>query len=1675
MDDSTSDPRIGCLVMIKFLRRLSNVQSNNTQRTSGRSEVRPRRQGPARDALGSRRSDSAWAPRGPTIAALILVIGVIAALVPSTPSPNGRNVLIGPGNLHLHIQKTSDDLGSFTPYTPGELWGGTNPVEQCLPCELRSASGQPAGQSIQPGQQVNPATGDFTFDQNLFSVPAAGSSLGVSAVYDAEQAQWQLDCIVSRTCHGATTWPDFGWGWKSDAFPYETTWTDGSGTTWIQVSEPNGSQATFQGIGGGTMCPQGGLSSPSNYTLIFSVQNFCAAYRVKAYISLNSDGSVGFAANGARTTVNFSMYGTPEVSGNIANAALLTYDSVGASPGSPGCPSTAATGSVAGCYLITDTAGRITSVVYGMPTSNTTLIGVEVLKVIDPGGFQSYDISWEPPSVSVFDEPSSIIDSATTTGANFAWTADGTGFEDDMTKITPLNAAAAPGESVGYNGYGSVTSTSDDSGANTTYYSYSDPSCAPCLSSGDLQTTTVSYPDGETDVDSYDEGILESNTYGAGIAAQTVTYSVSYPSYPTDQDGPISETFSGPASGQETVAQTDGVGDLTYLKDSEGNQFTSMYDLSSILDELCWSAPGDRRSDTCSTPPSGVATVYGYDSNGYVTSAKDPLGNKTRYGYNTDEMICWVAPPTVTASGSACGAVGAAPTHVPAGGTAYQYDLQGDLACVFVADGKADQTTAYAEYDIDGEMTEYDPPDAIGFGSFTCGSAIPNPSYGTTYTFTNGQLITKTAPNSQVTTNTYTNGLLEEQVDPTGKTTNAYDADGRECWTARASTTASVGTPPFSCGGTAVGSKTGYQYIVDTTRRWKVTNPRGNTTIYTYGDTAYPSLPTVAADPDGTSVVYTTYDANGNMCDTGTVETTSCYWTAGDEYDTYDGLFQNVASTTDAFASTDIMIYTHTNPSFPSLVTSITDPLGTNTWNSTYDADGRLHKTTDPSGNVVSVQYDADSRRCWQAVVSSAAGCGGAPSGQIGDSSWTYNANGTLSTMSDNLGTSQAASTNYTYDAQGNETSVDDDNGNTVEYSYNASGRVSCVGYPGTTMIVTNCSGTASPSNPIVTYQYDSENRLYSTTDWLGHTISYVGSADGLNNLTTINYPTTSPDSVTYGYNADGQVNSQNYGGTSLSGIPNQSWGYNNDDLVDSSTQLNSSGGTISSYTSSPTYTGSIDHNWIAGNTNPGASGADTFGYAANGKPTSDAPPSGSPMSFGYNADSELCWTLSGTSANACGSPPAGATTYTSTPDGQRCWSAPSSIGSATCSSPPSSGATGYAWNAYGELCWSGTISTTPTCGSPPGSGVTKYSYDGEKHRIRETSPSGASQDFTWGNSSANPVLLQDGTNAYIYGPVLFGGSAPVEQINLSTGAVSYLTSAPSGVQLVLNQSGSVQNESSYSTFGVQSNSSGAATPFGFSGAYTDPSGLVFLLNRYYDPKTEQFISVDPKVAQTGQPYSYAGDDPVNGCDPNGLSGTISQQAQDDLFFGNVYLQQAVSLLQQALGLLDEARWLLLGAWVSAAQGNSAAAQNYLTGAGWCEAGAAIDMSEAVTAATIGAGLIAQGTSLASYYKKQNDPCTPSATSPPSGDTEGTCQNMGSGYHEGNINVVQALCSTAEIGGSLMGAFGVAMLIVGAALGPLDLLVAGFEYSGAFVEYGTYISSASISATTGIAAACGTG
>ncbi len=157
---------------------------------------------------------------------------------------------------------------------------------------------------------------------------------------------------------------------------------------------------------------------------------------------------------------------------------------------------------------------------------------------------------------------------------------------------------------------------------------------------------------------------------------------------------------------------------------------------------------------------------------------------------------------------------------------------------------------------------------------------------------------------------------------------------------------------------------------------------------------------------------------------------------------------------------------------------------------------------------------------------------------------------------------------------------------------------------------------------------------------------------------------------------------------------------------------------------------------------------------------------------------------------------------------------------------------------------------------------MTAATYDGNGDRATATTSSGT-QTFTWNTLPAVPQLIMDAKNAYIYA----GGTAPAEQVSLSAGAITYLTADALGsVRGTVSTSGALTGTASYDAWGNPADRrrpDRPATPFGYAGGYTDPDGLTYLLNRYYDPAAGAFISVDPAISQTNQPYAYAGDNPV--------------------------------------------------------------------------------------------------------------------------------------------------------------------------------------------------------------------
>ena len=145
---------------------------------------------------------------------------------------------------------------------------------------------------------------------------------------------------------------------------------------------------------------------------------------------------------------------------------------------------------------------------------------------------------------------------------------------------------------------------------------------------------------------------------------------------------------------------------------------------------------------------------------------------------------------------------------------------------------------------------------------------------------------------------------------------------------------------------------------------------------------------------------------------------------------------------------------------------------------------------------------------------------------------------------------------------------------------------------------------------------------------------------------------------------------------------------------------------------------------------------------------------------------------------------------------------------------------------------------------------------------------SGSTSQFLWDVASALPALVRDGAAAYVYGP----GGSPLEQINGST-VLWIHHDQPGNTRLVTDGNGATLATYTFDSYGLLTASTGSVTnPFRFAGQYTDfESGLYYLRARYYDPTTGQFLSIDPAMSATRQPYGYVSGNPLNDADPTGM------------------------------------------------------------------------------------------------------------------------------------------------------------------------------------------------------------
>ncbi len=218
-------------------------------------------------------------------------------------------------------------------------------------------------------------------------------------------------------------------------------------------------------------------------------------------------------------------------------------------------------------------------------------------------------------------------------------------------------------------------------------------------------------------------------------------------------------------------------------------------------------------------------------------------------------------------------------------------------------------------------------------------------------------------------------------------------------------------------------------------------------------------------------------------------------------------------------------------------------------------------------------------------------------------------------------------------------------------------------------------------------------------------------------------------------------------------------------------------------------------------------------------------------------------------------------------------------LGQRVKSTPTGGSATTFAYDQAGNLIKnvSGGVENT-------------FKYDG--NGLRSTETRGASTyPMVWDSTPGLPLLIRAGQNYYIYGP----DGLVIEQI--TAGVATYHHHDQLGSTRVLtNSKGEVGGTYRYGPNGAIWKHTGTlGTQMGWAGQYRmhTENQLIYLRARTYDPVTAQFLSVDPVVDQTGEPYGYAASNPVNLSDPTGLS-THSVCSQGSVTLGGSVASVAV-------------------------------------------------------------------------------------------------------------------------------------------------------------------------------------
>lgn len=630
----------------------------------------------------------------------------------------------------------------------------------------------------------------------------------------------------------------------------------------------------------------------------------------------------------------------------------------------------------------------------------------------------------------------------------------------------------------------------------------------------------------------------------------------------------------------------------------------------------------------------------------------------------------------------------------------------------------------------------------------------------------------------------------------------------------------------------------------------------GPTTAFTYN-----AGNTIATDPRGNPTTYH-YDAEGRV--TKVVDALG-----RDRSVTYNSN-SDVLTETDALGKTTQFAYDDKN----NLVSAQSPSGARDSW--TYQLTGAHPyypaSATDAQARRTSYEYDA--RGNPNALVNAAP--------TQNHASATYNANGTIATSTDFKGTI----TRYTYDAKGNRTGVDHPAPLGDEsYAYDSLSRVTTA---------TDGKGQRT------TYTYDTLDRLTKITFHDASTITYVYDADG--NLTSM---VDNTGTTTFTYDALNRLTKE-----TLPGSKTNTYTY---DAASHLASFADAGGTV-------TYA-SNQADELTTLTEPAGPGSrqTTFLYDRNGNRTQTNYPNGVSLYVTYDSDENLLTIVgkkpasglvltsyaysyidSGGSARdlrqSVSDGLSGVTTsyaydelnrLLSASGGGQSYSYAYDANSNRSSQTGSGASTSYAHNAADELTAAGPVGYAYDANGNElsNSAGRAAAYNAKDQTTSLTPPGGTAIPMTYTGAAQFRRVTRGGTSftSGLLGLMREDSTSYTRDDDgflialRSPGGNHYpLLDGLGSVTKLTDAAGSVAATYSYEPFGKAVSSTGTVSnPYRWLGAlgvyFDSTTGLYKMGTRYYDPTLGRFTQVDPVEGGSANRYDYAGQDPINNSDLDGM------------------------------------------------------------------------------------------------------------------------------------------------------------------------------------------------------------